>query len=142
MRAVPLLKDVMNSQVKQDIHRLIGRQASFNDDDFGKRKINTWEIKELDFQSTDGHTLRDYIMTIPQTDHPDKKLFHSVDHLRFNRSTVVFTCMPAVESEARNMVSCLLTFLHHHYGEVVKEFFTKDAQLRDWGGRTPADYGY
>ena len=53
MQAVPLLKDVMNSQVKKDIHHLIGRQASFNDDDLGKRKINTWEIKELDFQSTD-----------------------------------------------------------------------------------------
>jgi hypothetical protein len=38
--------------------------------------------------------------------------------------------MPSVESEARNMVSSLLTFLHHHYGDVIKEFFTKDAQLR------------
>jgi hypothetical protein len=35
--------------------------------------------------------------------------------------------MPAVEYEARNMVSSLLTFLHHHYGNVIKEFFTKDA---------------
>jgi hypothetical protein len=69
-------------------------------------------------------------MLIPQNDHPDKKLFHSVDHLQFNHSTIVFMCMPAVESEARNMVSSLLTFLHHHYGDMIKEFFTKDAQLR------------
>jgi hypothetical protein len=133
MRAVPLLKDVMNGQIKKDIHRLIGRQASFNDEDLGKRKINTWEIKELDFESAEGYTLRDYIMSIYQKDDKEKRLFHSVDHLRFNRSTVVFTCMPSVESEARNMVSSLLTFLYHHFGDVVKEFFTKDAQLRAAG---------
>ena len=133
MRSVPLLKDVMNGQVKQGIHRLIGRQASFNDDDLGKRKINTWEIKELEFESSTGYTLRDHIMDISQTDHPEKSLFHSVDHLRFNRSTVVFTCMPSVEAEARNMVASLLTYLNHHYGDTINEFFTKDAQLRAAG---------
>ena len=81
MHAVPLLKDVLNAQVKKDIHRLIGQQASFNDEDLGKCKINTWEIKELEFESSQGYTLRDYIMTIPQSDHPDKTLFHLVDHL-------------------------------------------------------------
>ena len=130
MRAVPLLKDVMNNQVKQGIHRLIGRQASFNDEDLGKRKINTWEIKELDFDSSKGFSLRDYIMAITQTDNPARSLFHSVDHLRFNRSTVVFTCMPSVEAEARNRVASLLTFLNYHHGNILNEFFTKDAQLR------------
>jgi hypothetical protein len=131
MRAVPLLRDVMNNQVKRDIHRLIGRQASFNDDDLGKRKINTWEIKELDFSSADlGKTLRDLIMDIPRMDDPSRKLFHSVDHLRSNRSTVVFTCIPALEPEARSMVASLLTYLKHLHGDVMLEFFTKDAQLR------------
>jgi hypothetical protein len=60
----------------------------------------------------------------------DRPLFHSVDHMRFNRSTVIFTCMPSVESEARNMVAGLLTFLKHHYKDEVTEFFTKDAQIR------------
>jgi hypothetical protein len=120
----------MNNQVKQGIHRLIGRQASFNDEDLGKRKINTWEIKELDFDSSKGFSLRDYIMAITQIDNPARSLFHSVDHLRFNRSTVVFTCMPSVEAEARNMVASLLTFLNHHHGNILNEFFTKDAQLR------------
>jgi hypothetical protein len=45
----------------------------------------------------------------------------------------VFTCMPSVEAEARNMVSCLLTFLNHLFGDVVNEFFTKDAQIRAAG---------
>jgi hypothetical protein len=130
MRAVPLLKDAMNSQVKRDIHRLIARQASFNDEDLGKRKINSWEIKELDFESAEGYSLRDYIMAIPHPDNDERSIFHSVDHLHFNRSTVVFTCMPSVEAEARNMVSCLLAYLHHLHGDVIKEFFTKDAQLR------------
>jgi hypothetical protein len=120
----------MNSQVKKDIHRLIGRQASFNDEDLGKRKINSWEIKELDFESTEGYSLRDYIMAIPHPDNAERSLFHSVDHLRFNRSTVVFTCIPSVEAEARNMVSCILTYLNHLHGDVINEFFTKDAQLR------------
>lgn len=120
----------MNGQIKQDIHRLIGCQDSFNDEDCGKRKINSWEIKELDFVSAKtGHSLRDYIMGIRQVD-TDCPLFHSVDHMRFNRSTVVFTCMPAVESEARHMVASLLTFLKHFYQDDVTEFFTKDAQLR------------
>jgi hypothetical protein len=130
MRAVPLLKDAMNSQVKQDILRLIGRQESFNDEDCGKRKISSWEIKELDFvSSTTGRSLRDHIMGIKQVEN-DRPLFHSVDHMRFNRSTVIFTCMPSVESEARNMVAGLLTFLKHHYKDEVTEFFTKDAQIR------------
>jgi hypothetical protein len=38
--------------------------------------------------------------------------------------------MPLVEAEARNMVSCLLTYLNHLHGDVINEFFTKDAQLR------------
>ena len=63
MRAVPLLKDAMNSSIKQDIHHLIGRQQAFNDEDCGKRKISCWEIKELDFASTTtGRSLWDYIM--------------------------------------------------------------------------------
>ena len=37
--------------------------------------------------------------------------------------------MPSVEAEARNMVASLLTYLNHHYGAVINEFFTKDAQL-------------
>lgn len=36
----------------------------------GKRKINTREIKELEFESLTGYSLRDYIMAIPQNDHP------------------------------------------------------------------------
>jgi hypothetical protein len=119
MRAVTLLKDAMNGHIKQDIHRLIGRQEAFNDEDCGKRKINCWEIKELDFASAKTeHSLRDYIMGIMQVDN-DRPLFHSVDHMHFNRSTVVFTCMPAVELEARNMVVGLLTFLKRHYQDEV-----------------------
>jgi hypothetical protein len=130
MRAVPLLKDVLNGLIKKDIHRLIGRQASFNDEEFGKRKINTWEIKELDFESaTSGKTLRDFILAILRQDNPSRKLFHSVDNLCTNRSTVVFTCMPAVESEACNMVSSLLTYLKQQHGDQVLELFTKNAQI-------------
>jgi hypothetical protein len=130
MHAVLLLKDAMNSQDKKDIHRLIGRQASFNDEDLGKRKINCWEIKELDFESKEGYSLRDYIMAILHPENDERSLFHSVDHLRFNWSTVMFTCMPLVEAEARNMVSCLITYLNHLHGDVINEFFTKEAQLR------------
>jgi hypothetical protein len=131
LRAVPLLKDVLNGHVKKDIHRLIGRQASFNDEEFGKRKINTWEIKELDFaSSTSGKSLRDFIMAIPRKNDPTRKLFHSADHLRSNRSTVVLTCMPAMEPEARDMIASLLPYLKEQHGDQVLEFFTKDAQLR------------
>jgi hypothetical protein len=131
MCAILLLKDILNGLIKKDIHRLIGRQASFNDEEFGKRKINTWEIKELDFESaTSGKTLRDFIMTTPCQDNPSRKLFHSVDNLRTNRSTIVVTCMPAVESKARNMVSSLLTYLKQQHGDQVLEFFSKDAQIQ------------
>jgi hypothetical protein len=131
LRAVPLLKDVMNSHVKEGIKRLIDRQASFNDEDLGKKKINTWEIKALDFKaSASGKMLRDMIMKIRQQDEPTLPLFHSVDHLRSNRATVVFTCMPVVESEARSIVSSLATYLKHRHGDEVIEFFTKDAQVR------------
>jgi hypothetical protein len=74
MRAVPLLKDVMNGQVKKDIHHLIGRQASFNDEELGKCRINTWEIKELDFLSPDDYTLRNYIMSLWHPIDPKKTI--------------------------------------------------------------------
>jgi hypothetical protein len=133
MRAVPLFKDVMtNSQVKTGVNRLIGCQASFNNDKFGKKKINLCEIKELDFEAAgSGKTLRDMIMEIPQQDDPTKNLFHSVDHLRStNRATVVLTRMPVLESEARNIISSLAAYLKHRHGDKVIEFFTKDAQVR------------
>jgi hypothetical protein len=130
MHAIPLLKDVLNDLIKKDIHWLIRRQASFNDEEFGKRKINTWEIKELDFESaTSGKTLRDFILAILRQDNPSRKLFHSVDNLCTNRSTVVFTGMPAVESEACNMVSSLLTYLKQQHGDQVLELFTKNAHI-------------
>lgn len=133
LRAVPLLKHAENRFAQQQIFRLMGRQASFNDEEFGKRKIHCWEIKELDFPAaTSGFSLRDRIMSIMRHDDPELRLFHSVDRLRgYNRqSTVVFTCMPHVESEARNMVSSLITYLQEKHGSEVTEFFTKDAQVR------------
>jgi hypothetical protein len=131
LRAVPLLKDVMNRDIKMGIRRLMGRQQSFNDEEFGKRKITSWEIKELDFVgATSNLTLRDMIMAIVPQDDPSRRLFHSVDNLRSNRSTVVFTCMPALESEARNVVAGLVTYLVHVHGQETAEFFTKDAQIR------------
>jgi hypothetical protein len=69
-------------------------------------------------------------MEIPQQDNPTKNLFHSVDHLRSNRATVVLTCLPVVESEARNIVSSLAAYLKQRHGDEVIEFFMKDAQVR------------
>jgi hypothetical protein len=70
------------------------------------------------------------IMEIRQKDKPTLPLFCSVDQLRSNRTTLVFTCTPVVEPEARNIVSSLAAFLKHRYGDEVIEFFTKDAQVR------------
>jgi hypothetical protein len=120
LRAVPLLKDVMNSHVKADIKCIIARQASFNNEDFGKKKINSWEIKTLDFKaSASGKTLRDMIMEIPQQDVTNLPLFCSVDQLRSKQSTVVFTCMPVVESEAgaQHRLSSLAAYLKHRHGD-------------------------
>jgi hypothetical protein len=68
-------------------------------------------------------------MDIPHQNDASRKLFHSVDHLQANCSTVVFTCMPTLESEARNMVASLVTYLKHKHRDEVMEFFTKDAQI-------------
>jgi hypothetical protein len=123
----------MNRDIKLGIRRLMGRQQSFNDEEFGKRKITSWEIKELDFvAATSNLTLRDMIMAIAQQEDSSRRLFHSVDNLWSNRSTVVFTCMPALESEARNVVTGLVTYLVHVHGQETAEFFTKDAQI--WAG--------
>jgi hypothetical protein len=40
--------------------------------------------------------------------------------------------MPSLESEARNMVAGLITFLKHLHGNEVLEFFTKDALDSFW----------
>jgi hypothetical protein len=65
----PFAKGCNEQPGKKDFHQLIGCQASFNDEDLGKWKINSWEIKELGFKSMEGYLLRDYIMAI--LPHPD-----------------------------------------------------------------------
>lgn len=116
MRAIPLLKDFMNTFVVEDTKRILARQAAFNDVDSSLGDQNPR------FSSSFIKKLRDMIMEIRQKDVPTLPLFCSVDQLRFNRTTFVFTCTPVVESEARNIVSSLAAFLKHKYGEEVIGF--------------------
>jgi hypothetical protein len=131
LRAVPMYDEATNKEAKDNIRPLRSRQQAFNDEVYGKRKISSWEIKELDFPSSNSKmTLRDMIMKIAPREEPHSRLFNSVDNLRVNRSTVVFTCTPARESEARTVVAGLVTYLTHVYGNEAAEFFTRDAQIR------------
>ena len=45
-------------------------------------------------------------------------------------SGISFQFLPELESEARLMISNLLPYLHHHYGEITKQCFTPSAVER------------
>ena len=54
-------------------------------------------------------------------------LFHSVDRQSGKAAGISFQFLPELESEARLMISNLLPYLNHHYGDIANQCFTPSA---------------
>ena len=53
--------------------------------------------------------------------------FHSVDWSTGKMAGISFQFHPELESEARLMISNLVPYLNHHYGETINRCFTPSA---------------
>ena len=93
-------------------------------------KSQTWEITQLDFQLSDTLTLRQALTQIESTTDKCFPLFHSVDRSTGKSEGITFQFLPELESEARLMISNLLLYLHHYYGDKATQCFTPSAVER------------
>ena len=94
------------------------------------KKGQSWEITQLDFQLTPSLTLRQALTQIMSTTDARFPLFHSVDRSTGKMAGISFQFLPELESEARLMISNLLPYLNHHYGDISNKCFTPSAVER------------
>ena len=94
------------------------------------KKGQSWEITQLDYHLTKDLTLRQALTKIISTTDDRFPLFHSVDRSTAKMGGIAFQFLPELESEARLMISNLLPYLHHHYGDIAKKCFTPSAVER------------
>ena len=116
-----------NLNTKAKLEKLRSRQLLWNKT---YKKGQSWEITQLDFTLTDSLTLRQALTQIMSTTDARFPLFHSVDRATGKMSGITFQFLPELESEARLMISNLLPYLHHHYGEIANKCFTPSAVER------------
>ena len=116
-----------NLNTKAKLEKLRSRQQTWSQT---YKKGQSWEITQIDFQLTNTLTLRQALTQIMSTTDERFPLFHSVDRSTGKMSGISFQFLPELESEARLMISNLLPYLHHHYGDISKQCFTPSAVER------------
>ena len=116
-----------NLNTKAKLEKLRSRQQLWNKT---YKKGQSWEITQLDFNLTTDLTLRQALTKIMSTTDHRFPLFHSVDRSTGKMSGISFQFLPELESEARLMISNLLPYLHHHYGDIASKCFTPSAVER------------
>ena len=116
-----------NLNTKAKLEKLRSRQQLWSQT---YKKGQSWEITQLDFKLTNELTLRQALTKIISTTDERFPLFHSVDRSQGKMSGISFQFLPELESEARLMISNLLPYLHHHYGEKTIQCFTPSAVER------------
>lgn len=96
-------------------------------------RVHSWEVAGLDFyDKTLASSLRQILMSIKANTQPKLSLFHSVDK-EWNGNGHVFVVLPALEQEARSLITGLLPYLHavhpdHH--QAINRCFTPEAVAR------------
>ena len=116
-----------NLNTKAKLEKLRSRQQLWNQT---YKKGQSWEITQLDFNLTKDLTLRQALTKIISTTDSRFPLFHSVDRSTGKMAGISFQFLPELESEARLMISNLLPYLHHHYGDIASKCFTPSAVER------------
>ena len=127
LRMIPVLTNETPSHKKSKISRLIGKQQRY------LNNITTavsYDLQDVDYIIPSlQKSLRQMIMDIEQVENPGKSLFLSIDYNEFS-SAYVLTFPTHLESEARDCISQLPSFLHWLYGDHVLEQLTDFAVER------------
>ena len=116
-----------NLNTKAKLERLRSRQQLWSQT---YKKGQSWEITQLDYKLNADLTLRQALTKIMSTTDARFPLFHSVDRSTGKAAGISFQFLPELESEARLMISNLLPYLNHHYGEISNQCFTPSAVER------------
>jgi hypothetical protein len=127
MRLVPDIYGVTNPYTRAKVLHLRARQAMF----LSKvMEMTSYEIASLDrsFTDTDGETatIRERLMWIQSADRDYLPQFVNVAS-QYNGTGVVFTFIPQLETEARNMVASVIPLFRYYYGDSIKKYFKPDA---------------
>ena len=127
LRMIPVLTADTPTHKKAKISRLIGKQQRYINN------ISTavsYDLQDVDYLIPSlQKTLRQMIMEIEQVASPEETLFLSIDYNDYS-SGYVLTFPTHLESEARDCISQLPSFLHWMYGDNVLEQLTDFAVER------------
>ncbi len=112
MQLIPPLDALSYGNKQENYGAALAKPASF----VSKMGRGTsWELTSnliLDKKEpTTGISLRQIIMAIPSSNHPNYPLFHCVNKGWKEGSTIVFHFLPSNESEARMYISGLIAYL-------------------------------
>jgi hypothetical protein len=112
MRLIPPLDALSDANRQENYGAALAKQASF----MAKMgKGSSWEFSSnliLDKpEPTTGLSIRQLIMAIPSSQHPNLSLFHCINCGWKEGSTVVFHFLPSNEGEARMYISGLIAYL-------------------------------
>jgi hypothetical protein len=134
MCLIPPLDALSDSNRQENYGAALAKQASL----VAKMgKGSSWEFTSnliLDKpEPTTGLSLRQLIMAIPSSQHPNYPLFHCVNRGWKEGSTVVFHFLPSNESEARMYISGLIAYLRATALPWYLELFKPVARPRSQG---------
>jgi hypothetical protein len=134
MRLIPPLDALSDSNRQENYGAALAKQASF----VAKMgKGSSWEFTSnliLDKQEpTTGISLRQLIMAIPSSQHPNYPLFHCINCGWKEGSTIVFHFLPNNESEAQMYISGLIANLRATALPWYLELFKPAARARSQG---------
>jgi len=117
------LKLLTNTKAKEKAHSLQATQGQFLQQ---TETCITWEIVTIDLEDkTLCNSLRAILMNIPDPEHLDTKLFHSVNKM-FKQDGYIFRFHPSRDQNAQEVVAGLLVFLKGIWSGVVNvEKFNK-----------------
>jgi hypothetical protein len=134
MRLIPPLDALSDANRQENYGAALAKQASF----VAKMgKGSSWEFTSnltLDKkETTSGISLRQLIMAIPSSQHPNYPLFHCVNRGWMEGSTVVFHFLPCNESESRMYISGLIAYLRATASPWYLDLFKPTAHSRSHG---------
>jgi hypothetical protein len=141
MRLIAPLDALSDSNRQENYGAALAKQASF----IAKMgKGSSWEFTSnliLDKpEPSTGLSLRQLIMAIPSSQHPNYPLFHCINQGWKEGSTVVFHFLPSNESEARMYISGLIAYICatalHWYLDLFKPMAHSRSQGTTWDPTT------
>jgi hypothetical protein len=134
MRLIPPIEVLSDLNRQVNYGSALAKQASFVEK---MGKDSSWEFASnliLDKKEpTTGISLRQLIMAIPSSNHPNYPLFHCVNRGWKEGSMVVFHFLPSNESKARMYISGLIAYLRTTALPWYLELFKPLARTRSQG---------